>query len=351
MNAIEQFLYNILAGINSLVGNYGVSIIIFTILMRLILMPFDYKSRKGMKKMTLIQPKLNELQRKYKDDPQKLQQKQADLMRKEGYSPLSGCLPLLLTYPIMIAMFAAMRGIANEQLALQTFRYLAGEGNGTILSAADRFLWVKNIWMPDSVFVPVAPNAQALNMINAAMWNRAYGLLSEGQVQAIAKALADAGQAALDFTTNDAARASVSSMLVALGQSATYVADVAAVPGWSGLNFFLFSITLFQNPNGWLLLPALAGISQVLQYKFNPAMNAQPQPQDQNGQASGMNNFMKYFFPILSVYFCLTSNAGFSVYWVTSTVCMWVQSIIITKILEKQDAKNAQTTAGEGSIK
>ena len=76
MNAISQFLYGILNGINGLVNNYGISIIIFTILMRMVCMPFDYKSRKGMRKMSLIQPKLNELQKKYGNDKQKMQQKQ-----------------------------------------------------------------------------------------------------------------------------------------------------------------------------------------------------------------------------------------------------------------------------------
>lgn len=350
MNAIEQFLYNVLAGINGLVGNYGVSIIIFTVLMRLIIMPFDYRSRKGMRKMALIQPKINELQKKYAKDQQKLQQKQAELMKKECYNPLSGCLPLLLTWPIMFAMFAAMRGIANEQMALQTFRYLAGETN--IISAADRFLWVKNIWMADSLFASIAPNAQALNLIPANMWQRAYETLSEGQVSAIAQSIASVGGAALDFSTSDAVKTSVTTMLTALGQMPSYVEAVATVPGWSGVSFFLFTITLYKQYNGLLILPVLAGVSQVLQYKFNPAMNENQQTQQNaNNQAAGMNNFMKYFFPILSVFWCLTSNAGFAVYWVTSTIAMWIQSVIITKILEKQDERKAQSVSGEGSIK
>ena len=337
MNVIEQFLYDVLAGINSLVGNYGVSIIIFTILMRLIIMPFDYKSRKGMRKMALIQPKINELQKKYGKDQQKLQQKQAELMKKEGYNPLSGCLPLLLTWPIMFAMFAAMRGIANEQMALQTFRYLAGETD--IISAADRFLWVKNIWMADSLFASIAPNAQALNMIPANMWQRAYETLSEGQISAIAQSIASVS------------KTSITSMLTALGQMPGYVEAVATVPGWANVNFFVFSITLYKQYNGLLILPVLAGVSQILQYKFNPAMTENQQTQQNNSQGAGMNTFMKYFFPILSVFWCLTSNAGFAVYWVTSTIAMWVQSVIITKILEKKDAQKAQSVSGEGSIK
>ena len=340
---IEQFLYDVLAGINSLVGNYGVSIIIFTILMRLIIMPFDYKSRKGMRKMALIQPKINELQKKYGKDQQKLQQKQAELMKKEGYNPLSGCLPLLLTWPIMFAMFAAM------QMALQTFRYLAGETD--IISAADRFLWVKNIWMADSLFASIAPNAQALNMIPANMWQRAYETLSEGQISAIAQSIASVSETALDFSTAATVKTSITSMLTALGQMPGYVEAVATVPGWANVNFFVFSITLYKQYNGLLILPVLAGVSQILQYKFNPAMTENQQTQQNNSQGAGMNTFMKYFFPILSVFWCLTSNAGFAVYWVTSTIAMWVQSVIITKILEKKDAQKAQSVSGEGSIK
>ena len=348
MSAISNVLYDILVGINHVVGNYGVAIIIFTFLMRMVCMPFDYRSRKGMRKMSVIQAKLNEIQRKYANDKQKLQQKQAELMRKEGYNPLSGCLPLLLTWPLMIAMFTAMRTIANEQLALQAFRYLAGETE--IVSAAERFLWVKNIWMADSLFTPIAPNADALKLLSADVWQKAYSLLSEGQLQAVAQSIASVSETALDFSAN-AYQASVNNVIAALNQMPAYVDAVQAISGWNGIRFLIVSITLYKNYNGLLLLPVLAGVAQVLQYKYNPQMNDQSQTQNANGQANSMSNFMKYFFPVLSVFWCLTSNAGFAVYWVSSTVIMWVQSVVITKILEKQDEKKAQSVAGEGSVK
>ena len=349
MSAISNVLYDILVGINHVVGNYGVAIIIFTFLMRMVCMPFDYRSRKGMRKMSAIQPKLNELQRKYGNDKQKFQQKQAELMRKEGYNPLSGCLPLLLTWPLMIAMFTAMRTIANEQLALQAFRYLAGETE--IVSAAERFLWVKNIWMADSLFTPVAPNAEALRLLGADVWQKAYSLLSEGQLQAVTQSIAAVSETALDFSAQ-AYQASVQNVIAALNQMPAYVEAVRPVSGWNGIQFLVVSITLYEQYNGLLLLPVLAGVAQVLQYKYNPQMNEQSQAQNAgNQQANSMGNFMKYFFPILSVFWCLTSNAGFAVYWVSSTVIMWVQSVVITKILEKQDEKKAQSVTGEGSVK
>ena len=348
MNAITDFLYNILAWITGIVNNYGISIMIFTVLMRMVCMPFDYRSRKGMRKMQLLQPKLDALQKKYGNDKQKFQQKQAELMRKEHYNPLSGCLPMLLTWPLMIAMFAAMRAIANEQLALQAFRYLAGDPNP--ISMADRFLWIKNIWMTDSPFTSIAPDASSLGLLTRDVWLKAYDMLTQEQAAAVAQSLAAIPDAVLDFSTDAAMRLSVSHIVAALQEIEGYNAAVATVPGWTGLNFFLFSITLYVNYNGLLILPALAGITQIIQTKINPQQQSQP-AQTADGQKNSMGSFMKYFFPILSVFFCLTSNAGFAVYWVTSNIVMGIQSIVITKILEKQDKKKDNSASGEGTVK
>ncbi|MBO4926543.1 MAG: YidC/Oxa1 family membrane protein insertase [Clostridia bacterium] len=343
--AIGNFLYGVLDGINGVVQNYGVSIIIFTILMRLVCLPFDYKSRKGMRKMSAVQPKIAALQKKYQNDPKKLQQKQAELMRKEGYNPLSGCLPLLLTWPLMIAMFAAMRSIANEQLARQTFAYLAGETE--VIRPAETFLWVKNIWMTDSPFTSIAPNLQSLQLLGQDVWQKAFAELSEGQIAT----LSGLGITVDSFATKEAMQTTVESMLVALGNVPAYVEAMTPVPGWANINALIFRLTLYKQYNGLLILPIAAGVAQVLQTKYNPQMKEQENVQPANGQGKGMGNFMKYFFPILSVYFCLSSNAGFALYWVTSTAVMWVQSIILTKVFEKQEAKKAETVNVEGSVK
>ena len=348
MNAISEFLYGILDSINGIVNNYGIAIIIFTFLMRLVCMPFDYKSRKGMRKMTLIQPKLNELQRKYGNDKQKMQQKQAELMKKEGYNPLSGCLPMLLTWPLMIAMFSAMRNIANEQLIMQTFRYLAGEE--MVIQPDEVFLWVKNIWMVDSPFAPSVPDLNSLKMVPREMWIKAYELLkSDTQLFSAVEATLAANNVVLDFTSNNTLTASIEAIMTVLGQNNAYVSAVQAVPGWQNLNFFLFRITVFENFNGLLILPILAGVTQVLQTMFmNPQQQQQPAAQGQQGTG----NFMKWFFPLLSVYFCLSSNAAFALYWVISSIVSALQSIVINKVLEKQDEKNANAQiSGKGTIK
>ena len=126
MSFFTQIFRSVLEWLYSWMRDYGWATIVFTILMRMIMLPLDIKNRKGMIKMQAMQPKIAELQRKYGNDQQKLQQKQMQLFREEHYSPLSGCLPLLLTWPIFIVMLGAMRDIYNELLVKQLFTDISG---------------------------------------------------------------------------------------------------------------------------------------------------------------------------------------------------------------------------------
>ena len=84
-------------------------------MVKLILMPLDLKQRTAMRKMTDLNPKLEEINRKYEKDPEKKNMKTMELYKKEKVNPLSGCLPVLIQFPILIAMFSVMRHIADEQ--------------------------------------------------------------------------------------------------------------------------------------------------------------------------------------------------------------------------------------------
>ena len=114
MNFISAFLKDVLDMINSFVGSYGWSVILFTLLIRLFLMPLDIKSRRSMMRMNQVQPQMAALQKKYANDKEKLNVKMNELYKKEKINPLSGCLPMLIQLPIMFCMFEAMRVVANE---------------------------------------------------------------------------------------------------------------------------------------------------------------------------------------------------------------------------------------------
>ncbi|MEG0511993.1 MAG: membrane protein insertase YidC, partial [Clostridia bacterium] len=121
---MNEFLASVLSGINSVIGNYGWSMVVFTILIKALLIPMDYKSRKSMRRMSALAPQTAKLQKKYANDKEKLNQKTAELYRKEKINPMSGCVPMLISMPILFIMFAAMRIIANTELAKQAIDLL-----------------------------------------------------------------------------------------------------------------------------------------------------------------------------------------------------------------------------------
>ena len=171
---INEFLKTILEWIYGFVGNYGWAVVLFTLLVRLIVMPFDYKSRVGMRKMQKIAPMQAKLQKKYEKDPDKMNKKLQELYREQRVNPLSSCLPMLISLPILFAMFTAMRMVANEHLAQQAFDIIAS-GN----PALDSWLWVKNVWIPDSPFAAAWPNLDSLRQIATNEWLAVFNKLPQ----------------------------------------------------------------------------------------------------------------------------------------------------------------------------
>ena len=123
-------LLNGLYHLTDLVGvpNYGLAIIILTILIKVLLYPLNYKQMQSMVVLQRLQPKIKELQEKYKKDPQKMQQKMLELYRENGANPMMGCLPLLIQLPIIIALY---RGLLHLLRSVEAEKL--------------RFLWVANL--------------------------------------------------------------------------------------------------------------------------------------------------------------------------------------------------------------
>jgi YidC/Oxa1 family membrane protein insertase len=106
----EYIMLPIFTAIHYVIPNWGLVIIIFSILIKVALHPLSKSQMKSMKKMQKLQPLMNELREKYKDDPQKMNQSIMGLYKEYGVNPAGGCLPLLLQMPIMYALYSVFRG-------------------------------------------------------------------------------------------------------------------------------------------------------------------------------------------------------------------------------------------------
>lgn len=125
MNAISNLLGHILRIIFEFVNNYGWSIIVFTLFVRLLLVPLMVKQIKSQKAMQDIQPKIKEIQEKYKNKPEKQQEELMKIYQEAKINPLAGCLPLLIQMPIIIGLFSVLRdpvayGVFTSEAAFKT---------------------------------------------------------------------------------------------------------------------------------------------------------------------------------------------------------------------------------------
>ncbi|PIM78802.1 YidC/Oxa1 family membrane protein insertase [Fusobacterium pseudoperiodonticum] len=108
-NLLQQFFAFLLTTTDKYVGNFGISIIIVTILIKIALLPLTLKQDKSMKEMKKLQPEIEKIKAKYANDKQMLNIKTIELYKEHKVNPMGGCLPLLIQFPILIALFGVLR--------------------------------------------------------------------------------------------------------------------------------------------------------------------------------------------------------------------------------------------------
>lgn len=142
MPIISDLFGTILYYIYTVVQNYGVAIVVFSIFAKLLLLPISIKQNKSMQEMNRLQPELQAIQKKYANDKQKLNDETMKLYSKHNYNPMSGCLPLIIQFPIIIGLFSVMRNPTEYVFTPEMFE--------TINKA---FLWLADLSVADPMHI------------------------------------------------------------------------------------------------------------------------------------------------------------------------------------------------------
>ena len=132
--SLTNFFTWALTATHSIIPNYGLAIIVITVIVRLLMYPVMQKQMKSMKRMSAMQPRMKELQEKYADDKQKQSEEMMKLYRESGFNPLTGCLPMFLQLPVFIGLYYALQGAI--QLRQEPF-----------------FGWITDLSAPETLFV------------------------------------------------------------------------------------------------------------------------------------------------------------------------------------------------------
>ena len=274
----------LLMWIYSIVNNYGLAIIIFATIAKLILLPFSYKSKKSMAQMSRVQEKVNKLQKQYANNRVKLNEEITKLYEREGISPMSGCLPSFLPLPIMFGLYYAVQ---------KPLTYMMGflEKPGT----------------------DIALLANAVGITDLASQN-AYTV----QIT-IAERLGEFFDASGKL----------------MPEIANLSSNIANYLVYIDFNFFGLNLAQqpsFTNPSVLWVIPILSGLTAFLSSFLTQKM--------QGTQVQGSMKTMLYVMPLMSVYFGFILPASVGIYWITNNVLMVVQEFCLGKFIKYREKKN-----------
>ena len=274
----------LLMWIYSIVNNYGLAIIIFATIAKLILLPFSYKSKKSMAQMSRVQEKVNKLQKQYANNRVKLNEEITKLYEREGISPMSGCLPSFLPLPIMFGLYYAVQ---------KPLTYMMGflEKPGT----------------------DIALLANAVGITDLASQN-AYTV----QIT-IAERLGEFFDAS-------------GKLMPEIANLSSNIANYLVYIDFDFFGLNLAQQPSFTNPAVLWVIPILSGLTAFLSSFLTQKM--------QGSQLQGSMKIMLYVMPLMSVYFGFILPASVGIYWITNNVLMVVQEFCLGKFIKYREKKN-----------
>ncbi len=146
MGFIAKPIGYLLALIYKLVGNYGISLIILTVIVKLVLYPLYAKQIKSTANMSEMSDKAKEIQTRYANDREKMNEEMQKLYAETGFNPMSGCLPMAIQFPIIMGLFALLRN---------PMKYMPADPS-LMFANHESFLWIKDLAQPDLWILPIA---------------------------------------------------------------------------------------------------------------------------------------------------------------------------------------------------
>ena len=282
----------------TLTGSYGLAIILFTLVVKLIMLPFQVKSKKSMMRMNRMNGKIQEIQKKYANNQAKMGEEMQKLYAEEGVSPMSGCLWSFLPLPILLALYSIMRQPITHLMMISK-----DTAAGLVEKAA----------------------AAGVDITNSAT-------VKDGVTQFTAY-----GQINLVKAITSQAPEVVDGLDKWIHLDFSFIGlDLAATPT-SVFGSFSFSWAVI----GLILIPILAGGFQLLMSIYT--MRTQPQ---QGANGASMKGMM-YMMPLMSVYIAFIMPAALGIYWIAQSVFSLIQEVIMTKFFNKklEEEENARYEA------
>lgn len=299
MGFISELFGYVLNALYNLFTNYGIAIIIFSVLLRIILIPITIKQQKTMKKSNKMQEEMKQIQFKYKNNPEKLNQETMDLYKREKFNPFSGCLTAILQLIIILAVFwlvsqplTYMKKVQNSEI-YNEYKTKIEESSNTKSSYKE----IAIINAVESDYKQIEEELKNENIENREELESRKAQLEELRIN-------------MEF----------------LG------IDLSKVPT--------------QSLNDWkvYIIPVLYVITSFVSIRMTTKMQTtkKKEGEEQSEELQSMeqmNKSMSYMMPIMSISIAVIAPLGLALYWFVSNILMIIERLIINKIMGSKEEK------------
>ena len=290
LDAIAKPFGLLLLWLYNLVGNYGIAIFLFALIVKIIMLPFQMKTKKSMMRMAALNPQIQELQKRHEGNPKKLQEETAKLYKEEKVNPMSGCLWSLIPYPILLALYRAIRFPLTTMMGVS--KDLLAEG-GAILNKLTELGFVAS--------------------------GKSTAYLQLEQSEFISNHFADF--------------AGLSDKLVNIDYSFLGL-NMGSTP-----KVFFWKDGLTWLSIGLFLIPIVSALLSWLQMKLSQKTN--PAPATQNAQQATSMKTMNLMMPLISLWIGFSMPAALGMYWIFTSALAIVQELVLNKYYGKLIAAEA----------
>lgn len=310
--------------IYEIVKNYGFAIILFSILLKLLLLPLTIKQQKTLKKSQKVQVKLKEIQDKYSNNPEKLNQEMIDLYRRENMSPLSGCLSSILQIILLLAMF---------YLVSRPLTYMKKVDAEQINSYKEAIVQEKG----ENSVSTTYPEISIIKYINNKIDN-----LEENNTEIVNNVDNTVVENIENETNNE-----IKENEEVLEEKIDINKDL-----YINMNFLGVELSSIPKDNytDWkvFIIPLLYIISSCVSIKMTAIQTNKPEKKDDEKKeeepdmSAQMSKSMTWMMPILAVTVSLVAPLGLALYWLVNNILMIIERIVIDKfIVPKEEEENA----------
>lgn len=328
----------------SIIGGFGVGIILLTVLVRLAMWPLGVSQQRSMRTMQMLQPKMKAIQERYKNDPQQMQTKMMEFYKEHKFNPMAGCFPLLIQMPIFILLYSALMSPQFIQIAGDspflfinrldaTLKTNAGISNDGVLGVSkyDSFMLGKT--------AKVYLDKETLDNVKISKPNKAVeiqGELTPGEPVDFKVSLDNLD---LKFSQLD----KIQKAEITVTDLQTKESELMTFERKDGILVASFPTKEVKNTLHYdvLILIVLFGLTMFATQKI---MMATSKTKNQDPAQEAIQKSMNTFMPIMltATFVFIPIPAGVLLYLISSNIIQVIQTVVINKQLEKEDKKKKQ---------